>query len=138
MALDPQLTTALVSVAAAAITALGGWGLSILERKLGIDKNDRAQAAFEGAIKNGIALAASSVASRITNGAPLDKAGALNAVVAGAVAYAGPKVAPEMKKLGMDPSTITERVAARVASSPAAEPAITDALNSAQLKGKAP
>lgn len=136
MTLDPQITTAIFGVVAAAITGLGAWGLSILERKLGIDKNDRAQAAFEGAISNGIALGASTVASRIGQGGTLDKTSALNAVVTAAAAYAGPKVAPEMKTLGMDPSTLVERVAARVAASPDAEPAITDALNAAQLQRK--
>lgn len=136
MALDPQLTTALISIAAAAITALGGWSLSILERKLGIDKDDRAKAVVEGAFQNGVALATAAVVKRIDAGAPLDKTAALNAVVTGAAAYAGPKVETELKRLGVDPSTITDRIAARVAASPAAEPAITDALNAAQLKGK--
>ena len=48
------ILTALAGVAAIAITVLGGWGLSILERKLGIDKHDRAAAVFESAISNGI------------------------------------------------------------------------------------
>ena len=137
MALDPQITNAILGIAATAITVLGGWGLSILERKLGISQNDRATATFESAVSNGIALTASAVAGGIAQGGTgIDKDSAMRAIADGATAYAGPKLAPEMKQLGIDPNTLPERVAARVAASPVAETAITDALNAAQLKGK--
>lgn len=138
MTLDPQLTTAIVGVLATAVTVLGGWGLSILERKLGIDKSDRATAIFEAAIQNGISTGAKVVAEKIAAGQNVGNP--QTAVIAEALAYAQPKLTGELKTLKIAPNTLPERVAARVASvMPATPPGldpvkVTEALNAAQLK----
>lgn len=135
MHLDPQVSTALYSVLAAAIVALGGWALSILERKLGIDKNDRAQKAFENVITNGIALGSKAVAERLAQGEEISPAQRTAVVASTALDYAADKVAPEMKRLDIKPETLPDRVIARVARTPPGsdEKAVTEKLNADQL-----
>lgn len=145
MALDPQVATALngvlvtvIGVAGTALAVLGAWGLSILERKLGIEKDDRAKATIETAISNGISTAAKVVAARVVD--PNSRVGDPQAEVARlATLYAEPKVGDEMKRLAIDPASLPGRVGARVAAvmptlrPDATEHAITEALNAAQL-----
>lgn len=138
MTIDPQVQTALFGLLATAITVLGGWALAILERRLGIDKNDRATKVFETAISNGIALGAKVVATKVAAGVNVSDPSA--EVAHEALAYAAPKVEGPMKQLNISPATLPERVKARVAkvlvpTPPGADQkAVTEALNAAQLE----
>lgn len=144
-AIDPQISSALVSVAVTIIgllgtaaAVLGGWGLLLLRKKLGMDKDAASTARFEAIAANGISKAAKIVGDRIAAGDIIKDPHA--AVVAEALVYAAPKAPPEMKQLNMAPDSLEDRLDARVAAvlprtAPDADAhTVTEALNSAQLR----
>lgn len=111
--------------------------MTILERKLGIDKNDRAAAAFENAISNGIAPGAKTAATRIAAGVPVNDPSAASRP---RLPTGGDEDPGRDEAAGHCALDASERVEARVAKVLAPTPKgadpvkVTEALNAAQLE----
>lgn len=138
-ALEGQLVQAIAiggGIVIAAAAALGAWGVTILRKHLKIAENDRLAQTFENAIVYGLQKGATGVAQKVAAGGTKPQ-NLIAAIADEAHRYAAPKVASGpgsiMDRLGMDPSSLAERIAARL-DPVSAEEQFTAALNLSQLR----
>lgn len=97
------LLQALVSLAVVAIGSLGGWAIQRLAKKLGVDRNATAMAAFDAALERAIRAGAGQMTDLIRDRG-WDHVEVKNAILAAAANYAVARAGPALKAVGLDPA----------------------------------
>lgn len=130
--IEVQIITVGGGAVVTALAAVLAYGVLLLKKKLSLDDKNQATAAVEATFQNGLSKGLDALAARIARGVPIQPQDHSLAVAEVAQSYVTPKIQDELKRAGIDPDTVFDRLQARAAGK-LLEPAITDKLNAASL-----